>query len=114
MRFWKTLIVATVAMILMCSTAFATPGGASMTPPADYDEMADGYFNIRHLIGYGDIENDPMAHGLTVYNASSTTSASATPELGDSSAPTTILAGLGVVALAGVVIADKKRRALSE
>lgn len=114
MRFWKTLIVAMVAMILMCSAAFAAPGGASMTPPADYDEMADGYFNIRHLIGYGDIENDPMAHGLTVYNASGTTSTSATPELGDSVVSTAAVAGLCVAALAGVTIADKKRREMAK
>ena len=113
MKIRKTIVIVFAVMCLLAGTAFAT-SERSMTPPADYDEMADGYFNIRHLIGYGDIENDPMAHGLTVYNASST-STSATPELGDSSVVSTAaLAGLCVAALAGATIADKKRREMAK
>ena len=50
-----------------------------------------------------------MAHGKTLYGDSS-----ATPELGDSVVSTAAVAGLCVAALAGVTIADKKRRNLSK
>lgn len=51
-----------------------------------------------------------MAHGKTVNPDSS-----ATPELGDSSVVSTAaVAGLCVAALAGVTIADKKRREMAK
>lgn len=111
MRLLKVMISTMVAMLLLSMVAFAAPGG-SMTRPADYDQMADGYFNIRHIIGYGDIENDPMAHGLTVYDASNVSST--TPELGDSVVSTAAVAGLCAAALVGVGVADKKRRELAK
>ena len=80
-----------------------------MTPPADYDEWSDSSAAFRGAIGYGDIVSDPMAHGKTVYPDSS-----ATPELGDSVVSTAAVAGLCVAALAGVAIADRKRRNLSK
>ena len=112
MRILKTIAIILAVMTLSVGSALAA-SERSMTPPADYDEMADGNFNIRHLIGYGDIESDPMAHGLTVYDANRT-SASVTPELGDSVVSTAAVAGLCVAALAGVAVADKKRRELAK
>ena len=50
-----------------------------------------------------------MAHGKTLYGDSS-----ATPELGDSVVSTAAVAGLCVAALAGVTIADKKRREMAK
>lgn len=95
-------------MSLLVGTAFAT-SERSMTPPADYDEWSDAAVAIRGEIGFGDIVNDPMAHGKTVNPDSS-----ATPELGDSVVSTAAVAGLCVAALVGVTIADKKRRNLSK
>ena len=96
-------------MCLLAGSAFAT-SERSMTPPADYDAWADAGAGLRGTIGYGDIESDPLAHGKTIWGDSS-----ATPELGDSSVVSTAaLAGLCVAALAGVTIADKKRRKVTK
>ena len=80
-----------------------------MTPPADYDAWSDALIGRRGEIGYGDIESDPMAHGKTLYG-----DPSVTPELGDSVVSTAAVAGLCVAALAGVTIADKKRREMAK
>ena len=81
----------------------------SMTPPDDYDMWSDAAAGLRGAIGFGDIESDPMAHGKTLYGDSSVT-----PELGDSVVSTAAVAGLCVAALAGVAVADKKRRELAK
>lgn len=65
--------------------------------------------SFRGAIGYGDIVSDPMAHGKTVNPDSS-----ATPELGDSVVSTAAVAVLCVATLAGVTIADKKRREMAK
>lgn len=95
-------------MCLLAGSAFAT-SERSMTPPADYDEWSDSSASFRGAIGYGDIVSDPMAHGKTVNPDSS-----ATPELGDSVVSTAAVAVLCVAALAGVTIADKKRREMAK
>ena len=69
----------------------------------------DGLAGRRGEIGYGDIDSDPMAHGKTLYGDSSVT-----PELGDSVVSTAAVAGLCAAALAGVAVADKKRRKLAK
>ena len=109
MKICKTIVIFLAVMSLLVGTAFAT-SERSMTPPADYDEWSDAAVAIRGEIGFGDIVNDPMAHGKTVNPDSS-----ATPELGDSSVVSTaVVAGLCVAALAGVTIADKKRREMAK
>lgn len=74
-------------MCLLAGSAFAT-SERSVTPPANSDFWSNPY------AGWGD--------------------SSATPELGDSVVSTAAVAGLCVAALAGVTIADKKRRNLSK
>lgn len=108
MKIRKTIVIFLAVMCLLAGSAFAT-SERSMTPPADYDEWSDSSASFRGAIGYGDIVSDPMAHGKTVNPDSS-----ATPELGDSVVSTAAVAGLCVAALAGVTIADKKRRNLSK
>lgn len=108
MKICKTIVIFLAVMSLLVGTAFAT-SERSMTPPADYDEWSDAAVAIRGEIGFGDIVNDPMAHGKTVNPDSS-----ATPELGDSVVSTAAVAGLCVAALAGVTIADKKRREMAK
>lgn len=108
MKIRKTIVIFLAVMCLLAGSAFAT-SERSMTPPADYDEWSDSSAAFRGAIGYGDIVSDPMAHGKTVNPDSS-----ATPELGDSVVSTAAVAGLCVAALAGVAIADKKRRNLSK
>ena len=108
MSFLRTIAIVLAVMPLFVGSALAT-SERSMTPPADYDEWSDAAVAIRGEIGFGDIVNDPMAHGKTVNPDSS-----ATPELGDSVVSTAAVAGLCVAALAGVTIADKKRRNLSK
>ena len=61
-------------------------------------------FLVRDEIGYGDLENDPWAHGMTVLGTYRT------PELGDSSINTWTLVGLSVLMLAGVVVAHQKAK----
>ena len=112
MSFLRTIAIVLAVMTLFVGSALAT-SERSMTPPDDYDGMADGYFNIRHMIGYGDIKDDPMAHGLTVYDENRLRTNSI-PELGDSVVSTAAVAGLCAAALAGVAIADRKRRNLSK
>lgn len=108
MKIRKTIVIFLAVMCLLAGSAFAT-SERSMTPPADYDEWSDSSAAFRGAIGYGDIVSDPMAHGKTVNPDSS-----ATPELGDSVVSTAAVAGLCVAALAGVTIADRKRRNLSK
>lgn len=109
MKIRKTIVIFLAVMCLLAGSAFAT-SERSMTPPDDYDMWSDGLAGRRGEIGYGDIESDPMAHGKTLYGDSS-----ATPELGDSSVVSTaVVAGLCVAALAGVTIADKKRREMAK
>lgn len=108
MKFRKTIVIFLAVMSLLVGNAFAT-SERSMTPPADYDAWADAGAGLRGTIGYGDIESDPLAHGKTIWGDSS-----ATPELGDSVVSTAAVAGLCVAALAGVAIADRKRRNLSK
>lgn len=108
MKFRNIIVIFLAVMCLLAGSAFAT-SERSMTPPADYDEWSDSSAAFRGAIGYGDIVSDPMAHGKTVNPDSS-----ATPELGDSVVSTAAVAGLCVAALAGVTIADKKRRNLSK
>ena len=108
MKIRKTIVIFLAVMCLLAGSAFAT-SERSMTPRDDYDMWSDGLAGRRGEIGYGDIENDPMAHGKTLYGDSS-----ATPELGDSVVSTAAVAGLCVAALAGVTIADRKRRNLSK
>lgn len=74
-------------MCLLAGSAFAT-SERSVTSPANSDFWSNPY------AGWGD--------------------SSATPELGDSVVSTAAVAGLCVAALAGVAIADKKRRNLSK
>ena len=108
MKIRKTIVTFLAVMCLLAGSAFAT-SERSMTPPADYDPWSDALINGRGEIGYGDIQSDPDAHGKTIWGDSS-----ATPELGDSVVSTAAVAGLCVAALAGVAIADKKRRNLSK
>ena len=109
MKSRNTIVIFLAVMCLLAGSAFAT-SERSMTPPADYDEWSDSSAAFRGAIGYGDIVSDPMAHGKTVNPDSS-----ATPELGDSSVVSTAaVAGLCVAALAGVTIADKKRRKMAK
>ena len=108
MKFRKTIVIFLAVMSLLAGTAFAT-SERSMTPPADYDEWSDSSASFRGAIGYGDIVSDPMAHGKTVNPDSS-----ATPELGDSVVSTAAVAVLCVATLAGVTIADKKRREMAK
>lgn len=104
----KTVIAFFALLMLVCSVAFAESNGASMTPPSDYDAWSDSQFGLRDTIGYGNLETDPDAHGLTVYSTQTTT-----PELGDSSMATAVIAGMCAVAFVGVIAADKKRRSLN-
>ena len=106
MKISKFASVILVFMLLIFSTACAEPGGPNMTPPDDYDPWADSLFGLRATIGYGDIENDPMAHGLTAYANNS-----ATPELGDNSFGTATLFAASSIALIGAVIAHQKAKA---
>ena len=108
MRILKTIAIILAVMTLSVGSALAT-SERSMTQPADYDMWSDGLAGRRGEIGYGDIESDPMAHGKTLYGDSSVT-----PELGDSVVSTAAVAGLCAAALAGVAIADKKRRELAK
>ena len=108
MRILKTIAIILAVMTLSVGSALAT-SERSMTPPADYDMWSDGLAGRRGEIGYGDIESDPMAHGKTLYGDSSVT-----PELGDSVVSTAAVAGLCVAALAGVAVADTKRRELAK
>lgn len=109
MKIRKTIVIFLAVMCLLAGSAFAT-SERSMTPPADYDPWSDALINGRGEIGYGDIQSDPDAHGKTIWGDSS-----ATPELGDSSVVSTAaVAGLCVAALAGVTIADKKRREMAK
>lgn len=108
MKFRNAIVIFLAVMCLLAGSAFAT-SERSMTPPADYDPWSDALINGRGEIGYGDIQSDPDAHGKTIWGDSS-----ATPELGDSVVSTAAVAGLCVAALAGVAIADRKRRNLSK
>ena len=108
MRILKTIAIILAVMTLSVGSALAT-SERSMTPPADYDEWSDASAAFRGAIGYGDIESDPMAHGKTVNPDSSVT-----PELGDSVVSTAAVAGLCAATLAGVAVADKKRRELDK
>ena len=108
MRILKTIAIILAVMTLSVGSALAT-SERSMTPPADYDAWSDVYAPIRGTIGYGDIQSDPDAHGKTIWGDSSVT-----PELGDSVVSTAAVAGLCAAALAGVAIADRKRRNLSK
>ena len=108
MKFRNIIVIFLAVMCLLAGSAFAT-SERSMTPPADYDPWSDALINGRGEIGYGDIQSDPDAHGKTIWGDSS-----ATPELGDSVVSTAAVAGLCVAALAGVAIADRKRRNLSK
>lgn len=74
-------------MCLLAGSAFAT-SERSVTSPANSDFWSNPY------AGWGD--------------------SSATPELGDSVVSTAAVAGLCVAALAGVTIADKKRREMAK
>ena len=108
MRILKTIAIILAVMTLSGGSALAT-SDRSMTPPADYDEWSDASAAFRGAIGYGDIKSDPDAHGKTIWEDSSVT-----PELGDSVVSTAAVAGLCAAALAGVAIADRKRRNLSK
>ena len=108
MRILKTIAIILAVMTLSVGSALAT-SERSMTPPADYDAWSDAAAGLRGAIGYGDIESDPMAHGKTIWGDSSVT-----PELGDSVVSTAAVAGLCAAALAGVAVADKKRRELAK
>lgn len=87
MKIRKTIVIFLAVMCLLAGSAFAT-SERSVTPPANSDFWSNPY------AGWGD--------------------SSATPELGDSVVSTAAVAGLCVAALAGVTIADKKRRNLSK
>ena len=87
MKIRKTIVIFLAVMCLLAGSAFAT-SERSVTPPANSDFWSNPY------AGWGD--------------------SSATPELGDSVVSTAAVAGLCVAALAGVAIADKKRRNLSK
>ena len=108
MRILKTIAIILAVMTLSVGSALAT-SGRSMTPPADYNMCSDVSASFRDTIGYGDIQSDPDAHGKTIWGDSSVT-----PELGDSVVSTAAVAGLCAAALAGVAIADRKRRNLSK
>ena len=108
MRILKTIAIILAVMTLSVGSALAT-SERSMTPPVDYDAWSDALINGRGEIGYGDIQSDPDAHGKTIGGDSS-----ATPELGDSVVSTAAVAGLCAAALAGVAVADKKRRELAK
>lgn len=108
MKICKTIVIFLAVMCLLAGSAFAT-SERSMTPPDDYDMWSDVSASFRGTIGYGDIQSDPDAHGKTIWGDSS-----ATPELGDSVVSTAAVAGLCVAALAGVAIADKKRREMAK
>ena len=87
MRILKTIAIILAVMTLSVGSALAT-SERSMTPPAVYDFWSNPY------AGWGD--------------------SSVTPELGDSVVSTAAVAGLCAAALAGVAIADRKRRNLSK
>lgn len=87
MKIRKTIVTFLAVMCLLAGSAFAT-SERSVTSPANSDFWSNPY------AGWGD--------------------SSATPELGDSVVSTAAVAGLCVAALAGVAIADKKRRNLSK
>lgn len=87
MKICKTIVIFLAMMCLLAGSAFAT-SERSVTSPANSDFWSNPY------AGWGD--------------------SSATPELGDSVVSTAAVAGLCVAALAGVTIADKKRRNLSK
>lgn len=108
MSFLRTIAIVLAVMPLFVGSALAT-SERSMTPPADYDMWSDVSASFRGTIGYGDIKSDPDAHGKTIWEDSSVT-----PELGDSVVSTAAVAGLCAAALAGVAIADKKRRELAK
>lgn len=108
MRILKTIAIILAVMTLSVGSALAT-SERSMTSPADYDMWSDVSASFRGTIGYGDIQSDPDAYGKTIWGDSSVT-----PELGDSVVSTAAVAGLCAAALAGVAIADRKRRNLSK
>lgn len=87
MKICKTIVTFLAVMCLLAGSAFAT-SERSVTSPANSDFWSNPY------AGWGD--------------------SSATPELGDSVVSTAAVAGLCVAALAGVAIADRKRRNLSK
>ena len=87
MKIRKTIVIFLAVMCLLAGSAFAT-SERSVTSPANSDFWSNPY------AGWGD--------------------SSATPELGDSAVSTAAVAGLCVAALAGVAIADRKRRNLSK
>lgn len=87
MKIRKTIVIFLAVMCLLAGSAFAT-SERSVTSPANSDFWSNPY------AGWGD--------------------SSATPELGDSVVSTAAVAGLCVAALAGVAIADRKRRNLSK
>ena len=87
MKIRKTIVIFLAMLCLLAGSAFAT-SERSVTSPANSDFWSNPY------AGWGD--------------------SSATPELGDSVVSTAAVAGLCVAALAGVAIADRKRRNLSK
>ena len=87
MKFRNIIVIFLAVMCLLAGSAFAT-SERSVTSPANSDFWSNPY------AGWGD--------------------SSATPELGDSVVSTAAVAGLCVAALAGVAIADRKRRNLSK
>ena len=87
MKIRKTIVIFLAMMCLLAGSAFAT-SERSVTSPANSDFWSNPY------AGWGD--------------------SSATPELGDSVVSTAAVTGLCVAALAGVAIADRKRRNLSK
>ena len=87
MKIRKTIVTFLAVMCLLAGSAFAT-SERSVTSPTNSDFWSNPY------AGWGD--------------------SSATPELGDSVVSTAAVAGLCVAALAGVAIADRKRRNLSK
>lgn len=87
MSFLRTIAIVLAVITLFVSSALAT-SERSVTLPEDYDFWSNPY------AGWGD--------------------SSVTPELGDSVVSTAAVAGLCVAALAGVAVADKKRRKLAK
>ena len=87
MRILKTIAIILAVMTLVVGSALAT-SERSVTLPEDYDFWSNPY------AGWGD--------------------SSVTPELGDSVVSTAAVAGLCAAALAGVAVADKKRRKLAK
>ena len=87
MSFLRTIAIVLAVMTLFVSSALAT-SERSVTLPEDYDFWSNPY------AGWGD--------------------SSVTPELGDSVVSTAAVAGLCAAVLAGVAIADRKRRNLSK